>query len=125
MKVNTTPSVAHAPLTRPNARPLAQRRAPMVSNTTIDLRDKISRHHGGEDSHTAIERHHERRRNIEGCNLMKDFVSHASVRWGPVAHAPHPLAPQKFRGGGVRGACPTPAYGGLATQVLAPPITEV
>jgi hypothetical protein len=99
-KVNTTPSVAHAPPARLNARPMAQRRAPMVSYTTIDLRDKISCHHGAEDSHTAIECHHERCRNIEGCNLKKDFISHAPVRWGPVAHAPHPLAPQEFRGGG-------------------------
>jgi hypothetical protein len=38
-----------------------------------DLREEINRHHGGEDSRTAIECHHERRRDIEGHSLEKDF----------------------------------------------------
>jgi hypothetical protein len=84
------PSVAHAPPMLPNARPSVQHRAPMASYTTMDLKDEINCRHGGEDSRTAIERHHKRRRNIEGRSLEKDFDSHAPVRGGPVAHAPHP-----------------------------------
>jgi hypothetical protein len=87
------PSVVCAPPAHPNACSSAQRRAPMASYMTAGLRDKINRRHGGEDSRTAIERHHKRRRNIEGRNLEKDFDSHAPVRRSPVAHAPRPLAP--------------------------------
>jgi hypothetical protein len=88
-----------------------------------DLREVINRHHGGEDSRTAIKRHREGRRDIKGRNLEKDFDLHALVCGGLVAHVPPPLTPEEFRG--VHGACPTPAYGGLATQVLAPPTKEV
>jgi hypothetical protein len=63
---------------------------------TADLRDEINRCRGWEASRTTIERHCERRRNIEGRNLEKDFDSHAPVHGGPVAHAPRPLAPQEF-----------------------------
>jgi hypothetical protein len=43
----------------PNACLPAQHHAPMASYTTIDLREEINRHRGGEDSRTTIERHHE------------------------------------------------------------------
>jgi hypothetical protein len=61
-----------------------------------------------------------------GRNLMKDFDLHAPVRGGLASHA-SPLTPREFflGGGGVHGACPTPVYGGLATQVPAPPPKEV
>jgi hypothetical protein len=62
----------------------------MASYTMTYLRKEINRHRGGEGSRTAIERHHERRQNIEGRNIEKDFDSNAPVRGGPVAHAPRP-----------------------------------
>jgi hypothetical protein len=119
-------SIAHAPPAQPNARPPAHRRAPMVSYTTTYLRDEINRHRSGEDSRTAIECHRERHWNIEGRNLEKDFDSHAPVRGGLIAHAPRaPSSLKVLRGGGVHCACLTPAYGGLAMQVPAPPTIEV
>jgi hypothetical protein len=62
----------------------------MASYTTADLRVEINHRCGGEDSRTAIEHNRERRRNIEGRNLEKDFDSHAPVCGGLVAHAPCP-----------------------------------
>jgi hypothetical protein len=102
----------------------AGRAPPMASYTTTDLREEINRQRGGEDSRTVIERHRERRRDIEGRNLEKDFNLHALVCGGLVVHAPLPLTPREFRGG-VHGACPTPAYHGLSAQVPAPPTREV
>jgi hypothetical protein len=64
-----------------------------------DLREEINHCRGGEDSCTTIKRHHERRRDIEGRNLEKDFDLDALVRGGLVAHAPHPLTPREFWGG--------------------------
>jgi hypothetical protein len=84
------PSVVQAPSVLPNARPPVQHYAPMASYTTTDLREEINHHRGGEDSRTAIERHHERHRDIEGRNLEKDFNLHAPVLGGLVAHAPLP-----------------------------------
>jgi hypothetical protein len=55
----------------------------MASYTTTNLREEINRRRGGEDSRTAIERHHERRQDIEGRNLEKDFDLHVPVRGGP------------------------------------------
>jgi hypothetical protein len=79
--------------------------------------------HRWEDSHTAIERHCEMHRDIEGRNLEKDFDLYAPVRGGLVAHVPLPLTPREF--GGVHDVCPTPVYGGLAAQVLGPPTREI
>jgi transposase len=72
----------------------------MTSYMTTDLREEINRCCGGEDSRTAIELHRERRQNIEGHNLRKNFDSHAPVRGGPVAHAPRPPNPLEVSGGG-------------------------
>jgi hypothetical protein len=109
----------------PDERPLAQHRVPMASYEMMDLREEINCRRGGGDSHTTIERNHERRQDIEGRNLEKDFDLHAPVGERQVTHALLPLTPREFRGGGVHGVGPTPAYGGLAAQVLAPPAREV
>jgi hypothetical protein len=61
------------------ARPPAQHRTLMASYETTDLREKINHHRGGEDSRTTIEHNRERRRDIEGCNLEKDFDLHAPL----------------------------------------------
>jgi hypothetical protein len=108
----------------PNAHPLAQHRAPMASYTTTNLREEINRHCGGEDSRTTIKHHCERHRDIEGRNLEKDFDLHAPVHGGLVAHAPLPPNSPKVWGL-VLGSCPTPAYSGLAVEVLAPATREV
>jgi hypothetical protein len=55
------PSLAQAPPMLSNARLPAQHRAPIASYMMTDLREEINHCHGGEDSRTAIERHHERR----------------------------------------------------------------
>jgi hypothetical protein len=61
------PSAARAPsVVQAGARPPAQHHAPMASYQTSDLREEINHRCGGEDSHTTIERSHERRRDIEG-----------------------------------------------------------
>jgi hypothetical protein len=54
------------------------------------LMEEINRHRGGEDNRTTIEPHCERRQNIKGRNLEKDFDSHAPAHGGPVAHGPRP-----------------------------------
>jgi hypothetical protein len=97
----------------------------MASYETMDLREEINRRRGGEDNRTTIERNHERRRDIEGRNLERDFDLHAPVGVRHVAHALLPLAPREFGGGGMHGVGPTPAHGGLTTQVLAPPAGEL
>jgi hypothetical protein len=53
--------MVHAPPVLPNARLPAQRRAPMVSYAMTDLGEEMNHRRGGEDSHTAIERHRKRR----------------------------------------------------------------
>jgi hypothetical protein len=79
----------------------------MASFQTTYLQEEINHRRGGEDS----------------CNLDRDFDLHAPVGVRQVGHAPFPLAPWECQG--VHGVGPTPAYGGLATQVLAPPTREV
>jgi hypothetical protein len=115
--------MVQAPLVLPSARSLAQHRASMASYMTTDLREEINRHRGGEDSRTTIERHSERRRDIEGRNLEKDFDLHAPVGGRQVTHVPLPLTPREFWG--VHGVGPTPAYGGLTAEVPAPPTREI
>jgi hypothetical protein len=92
------PSVAQVPPVLPGACPPGQHRASMASYQMTDLREEINRHRGGEDSRTTIERNHERRRDIEGRNLERDFDLHAPVGARQVSHAPLPLAPWEFRG---------------------------
>jgi hypothetical protein len=65
----------------------------------MDLREEINCHRGGEDSRTTIERNRERRRDIEGRNLERDFDLYALAGARQAAHAPLPLAPREFRGG--------------------------
>jgi hypothetical protein len=67
----------------------------MASYQTTDLREEINRRRGGEDSRTTIERNRERRRDIEGRNLERDFDLHAPTGARQVAHAPLPLALQR------------------------------
>jgi hypothetical protein len=59
--------------------PLVQHHAPMATYRTTYLREEINRHRGGEDSRTTIERNCERRQDIEGHNLERDFDLHASA----------------------------------------------
>jgi hypothetical protein len=81
----------------------------MDSYQTLDLREEINRRRGGEDSRTTIKRNYERRRDIESRNLERDFDLHAPIGAHQVAHAPLPLAPWEFRGGGgVQGVAPHP-----------------
>jgi hypothetical protein len=92
-----SPSSARAPFVA--QRPPMQHLALMASYTTADLREEINRRWGGEDCHTTIERHHERRRGIEGHNLKKDFDLHAPVVGRQVAHVPlPPNSPRVSRG---------------------------
>jgi hypothetical protein len=90
------PSVAQA-----GARPSAQHRAPMASYQMTDLREEITRRRGGEDSRTTIERNRERHRDIEGCNLERDFDLHAPAGARQVAHAPLPPSSPGVSGGGM------------------------
>jgi hypothetical protein len=41
----------------------------MASYKTMDLREEINHHRGGEDSRTTIKHNHEGRQDIEGRNL--------------------------------------------------------
>jgi hypothetical protein len=66
-----SPSTARAP---PSTHVPHQARI-LLSIATTDLRDKLIRHHWGENSHITIECHRERRRNIEGRNHERDFES--------------------------------------------------
>jgi hypothetical protein len=70
-----------------------------LSIATADLRNELIHRHRGQDSRITIECHHERRHNIEGCNLERDFESLAPTREAYVACVMHPLAPQQALGG--------------------------
>jgi hypothetical protein len=72
----------------------------MASYRTTDLREEINRRRGGEDSRTTIERNRERRRDIEGRNLERDFILHAPVAARQAAHAPLPPGSSGVSGGG-------------------------
>jgi hypothetical protein len=71
-----------------------------------DLREEINHRRGGEDSRSTIERNRERRRDIKGRNLERDLDLHAPVGARQAAHAPLPLAPCEFRGGGCMALAP-------------------
>jgi hypothetical protein len=103
-----TPSISGAYVVRgagapglPGARPPAHHhRAPMASYRTTDLREEINRRRSGEDHRTTIERNRERRRDIEGRNLERDFDLHAPAGARQDAHTPLPLgSPGVFLGG--------------------------
>jgi hypothetical protein len=118
------PPVEHAPPVGPDARQKMRHHAPMASYATADLRAEINRRHGGEDGRVTIERRRERRRDIDGRNLEKDFDSHAPSRRSPSARETYPPSSPGVTGG-VHGARTTSADGGLAAQVPAPPTEEV
>jgi hypothetical protein len=71
----------------PSVRPSAWHRLPMASYETTNLKKEINHHRGGEDSRTTIERNSERRQDIKGRNLEKDFDLHALVGARQVPHA--------------------------------------
>jgi hypothetical protein len=79
--INT--SAAHA---LPSDRVPHQARV-LPSIVTVDLRDELIRHCRGEDSRITIERHRKRHRNVEGCNLERDFESLAPAREAPATCA--------------------------------------
>jgi hypothetical protein len=78
----------------------------MASYMMMNLREEINRRRGGADTRTTIERHCERRRDIEGRNLKKDFDLHAPVGGRQVAHVSLPLTLREFRGGGCMALAP-------------------
>jgi hypothetical protein len=117
--------VKHARPVGPDARQTTRHCAPMASYATANLRAEINRRCGGEDGRVTIERRRERRRDIEGRNLEKDFDSHVPSRRSPSAREAYPPSSRELRGGGVHGASTTSADGGLAAQVPAPPAREV
>jgi hypothetical protein len=106
--VAVTPSVSGAYAVRgagapglPGARPPAHHhRAPMASYRTTNLREEINRRRGGEDRCTTIERNRERRREIEGRILERDFDLHAPAGARHAAHTPLPLGSPGVLGGG-------------------------
>jgi hypothetical protein len=65
------PSAMHTPTS--TCVPHQTRMLPSI--TTADLRDELIHHRMGEDSRITIERHHERRHNIDGRNYERDFES--------------------------------------------------
>jgi hypothetical protein len=92
------PSVAQAPPVLVGARSPVQHSEPMASYKMMEIREEINRRRGGEDSRTIIDSNRERRRDINGRNLERDFDLHAPVGACQVIHAPLPLAPGSFRG---------------------------
>jgi hypothetical protein len=83
--VNRLLGMAHSTSTR--SRPRSSRRqreattsvrSPSVRGAlTDDLREELNRRRTGEDSRVSLERAHERRQNIEGRNLDRDFAAEA------------------------------------------------
>jgi hypothetical protein len=56
----------------------ASMRSPSIRGAqTDDLRAELNRRHMGEDARVSLERAHERRQNIEGRNLDRDFAVEA------------------------------------------------
>jgi hypothetical protein len=93
------PPVEHAPPIGPDACQTAWHRAPMASYAMADLRAEINRRRGGEDGRVTIERRRERRRDIEGRNLEKDFNSQAPSRRSPSAREAYPPSSLGVTGG--------------------------
>jgi hypothetical protein len=81
-------------------------RASMASYRMIDLKEEINRRRGGEDNRTTIKCNRERRRDIEGHNLERDFELHALAGARQATHAPLPLASPEFQGGGCMALAP-------------------
>jgi hypothetical protein len=76
-------SMAHSTSTRSKTRSSwrqheasASVRSPLVRGAqTNDLRAELNRRRAGEDTRVSLERAHERRQNIDGCDLDQDFVA--------------------------------------------------
>jgi hypothetical protein len=64
-----------------------------------DLHDELIYRRRGEDIRITIERHHERRHNIEGRNLEQDFKSLAPAREAPVTCVMRPSSSPVGSGG--------------------------
>jgi hypothetical protein len=90
-----SPSAVCAP---PSARVLHQSRV-LPSIVTGDLRDELICRRRGEDSHTTIECHRERRHNIEGRILERDFESLGPAPEAPATRAIHPPSSPADSGG--------------------------
>jgi hypothetical protein len=92
--------VVHTPLgLEPSARPLAQHPTPMASYATADLRVELNRHCGGENSCITNERLCERRQDVKGRNLKKEFDTHVPARGSPAARVPQPPTSPGVLGG--------------------------
>jgi hypothetical protein len=85
-----SPSAAHAP---PSAHVPHQARV-LPSIATVDLHDELIHRRWGEDSRITIERHRERRRNLE-----RDFESLAPAREAPAVRAMRPPSSPAGSGG--------------------------
>jgi hypothetical protein len=62
----------------------------LPSIAMADLQDELICRRRSEDSHITIEHHHERRSNIEGRNLKRDFESLVLAQEVPAARALRP-----------------------------------
>jgi hypothetical protein len=72
----------------------------LPTSTATNLHDELIRRRRGNDSRITIERHHERHRNIEDCNLKRDFESLTLAREAPAARAMRPPSSPAGSGGG-------------------------
>jgi hypothetical protein len=90
-----SPSASRAP---PSDRMPHQARV-LPSIMTAGLRDELIHCRQGEDSRITIERHRERRCNVESRNLERDFESLAPAREVPAAHAMRPPSSPSGSGG--------------------------
>jgi hypothetical protein len=71
----------------------------LLSIVMAELRDELIRHRRGEDSRITIKHHCERRHNIEGRNLKRDFESLAPAREAPTVRAMRPPSSPAGSGG--------------------------
>jgi hypothetical protein len=90
LSVAHAPPVKRAPPVGPDACQTMWHRTPMASYATADLRAEINRRRGGEDGRVTIERRRERRQDIEGRNLEKDFNSHVPSCRSPSTREAYP-----------------------------------
>jgi hypothetical protein len=72
---------------------------PIGSIVTDDLRAELTRHHEGEDSRITIECQCERRYNLKGHNLKRDFGSLASAKEAHVPRAAYTPGSPRATGG--------------------------
>jgi hypothetical protein len=94
------PPVEHALPVGPDGHQTTRHRALMASYAMADLRADIDHRRGGEDGRVTIKHRRERRRDIEGHDLEKDFDSHAPSRRSPSAREAYPPSSPGVTGGG-------------------------